>query len=122
VRRWHEEDQFERSADERKLAMGDVGPMILWMSVARTKTPMIYQKRVKKTKRIRRRLSGLSRVYVCVSGRHDLFLFQVSRYPNSPIPFLEICVDAISEHRVLVLDTNVIPSSLSAFASIIECL
>ncbi|KAJ8582059.1 hypothetical protein M405DRAFT_714677, partial [Rhizopogon salebrosus TDB-379] len=29
-------------------------------------------------------------------------------------------VDAISEHRVLVLDTNVILSYLSAFASIIE--
>jgi hypothetical protein len=36
------------------------------------------------------------------------------------IPFLEICIDAISEHRVLVLDTNVILSYLSAFASIIN--
>ncbi|KAJ8594980.1 hypothetical protein M405DRAFT_417510 [Rhizopogon salebrosus TDB-379] len=36
----------------------------------------------------------------------------------APIPFLETCVDVISEHRVLVLDSNVILSSLSAVASI----
>jgi hypothetical protein len=39
-----------------------------------------------------------------------------------PIPFLEICVDAISEHRVLVLDSNIILPSLSVVASIIKSL